>query len=197
MTSLYRVFILGALVYLAWVLLQHFNSNLIKVRSGVNGRSYWVQNRSDKQQSADLLARVQQKIEASLLPKLPGDADFDRLKDRYNPDSVQENVANSSLTSYNESKGRKIVLCIRSKGSDEALLDENTVTFVFLHELAHLMTTGFDTGNSHSVDFWKKFKKLLQEASKAGVYAVEDYSQKPKPYCGILITENPLLSTDI
>lgn len=192
----YHYFLLAALIFLAWVIGQQLASNLIKVRSAVTGRSYWVQNRPDRQRAADLLATLQQRVEA-FLPSLPtDDPDFQRLLERYRPDSVQESSASSSVTSYNENKGRRIVLCIRSKGSDEAILDENTVMFVFLHELSHLMTTGFDT-DSHSPDFWRKFKTLLKHAVAAGIYHSEDYSQKPQPYCGILITENPLLAGDI
>lgn len=191
-----QYFLLAALVFLAWIVAQQLFSGLVKVRSGVNGRSYWVQNRPDRQRAADLLATLQQRVEA-FLPSLPADdPDFQRLVERYRPDSVQESSASSSVTSYNENKGRRIVLCIRSKGSNDAILDENTVMFVFLHELAHLMTTGYDI-DAHSPDFWRKFKALLKQAVAAGIYRSEDYSQKPQPYCGILITENPLLSNDI
>ena len=42
--------------------------------------------------------------------------------------------------SFNLNKGEKVVLCIRTRDKKEELIEENTITFVAIHELAHVMT---------------------------------------------------------
>ena len=46
--------------------------------------------------------------------------------------------------------------------------------------------------NIKSEEFWTNFKRLLNEAIKMGIYKKEDYSNKPKEYCGIKVTDSPL-----
>ena len=72
--------------------------------------------------------------------------------------------------------------------NDNVLIDINTLTFVALHELAHLMTQSF----GHKTEFWKNFKFLLKEAKEIGIYQPDDYKKSPKEYCGMKITDNPL-----
>ena len=115
------------------------------------------------------------------------------LVERFHPSAIMENSMTSSDTSYSENKGDKIVLCLRDKTKPPAypLVDLNTVMFVTLHEMAHLMTESMDTG-AHSREFWANFRRLLEDASKIGVYTPVNYSRSPIPYCGMMITDSPL-----
>ena len=67
------------------------------------------------------------------------------------------------------------------------LIDENTLTFVALHELAHIMSKTI----GHNTEFWNNFKFLLEHAVKIGIYDPIDYKKKPKKYCGMTISDNP------
>jgi hypothetical protein len=67
----------------------------------------------------------------------------------------------------------------------------NTVMFVVLHEMAHLMTEQLSTGK-HTSEFWANFRRLLEDASKIGVYSPVNYSRTPVDYCGMQITDSPL-----
>ena len=67
------------------------------------------------------------------------------------------------------------------------MIDVNTLTFVAIHELAHIMTVS----EGHKQDFWRNFKFLLEQAKDAQLYRPEDYKRKPKDYCGMTITDNP------
>ena len=67
------------------------------------------------------------------------------------------------------------------------LIDENTLTFLAVHELAHVMTESV----GHTKEFWQNFKFLLKDAVKMGIYTPVDYKKKPKSYCGMNITDNP------
>mgnify|MGYP000312155023 CR=1 FL=1 len=68
------------------------------------------------------------------------------------------------------------------------LIDDNTITFVAIHELAHLMTKEI----GHVPTFWDNMKYLLDVGIKLGVYDYVDYGDTPVKYCGTKITDTPL-----
>jgi hypothetical protein len=68
------------------------------------------------------------------------------------------------------------------------LIDINTLTFVALHELSHIMTESI----GHKQEFWTNFKFMLKHAVKEGIYEPIDYSKSPEDYCGLMIDDNPL-----
>ena len=70
----------------------------------------------------------------------------------------------------------------------ENFIDMNTIIFVSIHELAHIMSVS--TG--HTKEFWDNMKYLLKEASKVGIYQIVDYSSDPIEYCGMIINSTPL-----
>ena len=86
-----------------------------------------------------------------------------------------------------QNKGEKIAFCLTKKKEGKKLIDLNTLTFVAIHELSHLMTKSI----GHKLDFWQNFKFLLENAKEANIYLPEDYKKKPKQYCGMDITDNP------
>jgi len=111
------------------------------------------------------------------------------LSDNYNPDVLQEHIPSDlNLTSYVSNKGEKIILCLRRVENRNEFYGENTIKFVAIHELAHMMTHSY----GHENDFWEAFEFLLGEAEKLGVIKIIDYSKFPEPYCGIMITSNPI-----
>jgi hypothetical protein len=44
----------------------------------------------------------------------------------------------------------------------------------------------------HTEEFWNNFKRLLKEAIDNNLYTKENYSENPKDYCGIKVTDSPL-----
>ena len=74
--------------------------------------------------------------------------------------------------------------------SENNLVDENTLTYVAIHELAHLATEEI----GHIQVFWDNFRSLLEIATEHGLYNYVDYSLKPQPYCGLVISSNVLNS---
>jgi predicted metal-dependent hydrolase len=68
------------------------------------------------------------------------------------------------------------------------LVDKNTVMFVMLHEMSHLMTETI----GHTQEFWTNFKRMLHDAVQLGIYQNENYAQRPKAYCGMTITDSPI-----
>jgi len=114
--------------------------------------------------------------------------DIERLVNNFNPDAFSETTPDSKYTSYSVNKGEKLVMCLRSKKEGEALVKENIMTFVSIHELAHLMTKSI----GHDPVFWNNMRLLLKVAIDNGLYKNVDFNKKSEPYCGITISDTPL-----
>lgn len=165
-------------------------TNTVIVHS--NGADYKVQDLPDKQEAAERMSAICGKLK-KLISHYKNDtatmAD-PRIKvmiERFRPENMCENDISADSTSYSENKGDKIVVCLRSKEAPYPLVDENTVMFVILHEMAHLMTTTI----GHTPEFWANFKRLLQDASSVGIYTITNYARSPVDYCGMKITDSP------
>ena len=114
--------------------------------------------------------------------------EIELLIQNYNPDSLSESSPGNKFTSYSINKGKKIVYCLRSKDGANRLVDNNTILFVAIHELGHVMTK--ETG--HVPPFWDNMKFLLKVAIKLDIYEYVDYNKKNQEYCGTQITDTPL-----
>lgn len=185
------LFIIMIVFFILAVHIESRYSELTYVKSTVDGRMYLVRNRPDKQDAANHLANIKENL-MKLLDYLkkhhPEDPRTQRLLNRFNPESISESMSDSQYTSFSVAKGEQIVFCIRSKDADQAIVDLNTMIFVAIHELAHIMTTSI----GHNDEFWENMRYLLKKAIKIGIYHPIDYKQTPKAYCGIQITDSPL-----
>ena len=171
--------------------IEHLTNEITYVKSSIDGRDYLVRNMEDKQEAANLLSKVRIKLEDicnSMKKKYPDDESVNRMITKFNPENITEAGKNNKYTSYSVNKGEKLVFCIRQKNKTEDLVDENTITFVAIHELAHIMTKSI----GHEPEFWNNFRILLKEATALDIYKKEDYSKSPKPYCGITVSDSPL-----
>jgi len=162
-----------------------------KERSKIDGRNYTVRDLPDKKTAADTLARLNLKIR-QLQDFLSHTEDRDkpcvrRLKAQYKG-AISERIMESTHTSYTLNKGEHIYMCIRDGNNEGGIIDENTIFFVALHELAHIMTVS----SGHTKEFWTNFRLILKHAIANGLYTYEPYHQKPQPYCGIQIKNTPL-----
>ena len=77
---------------------------------------------------------------------------------------------------------------LRQKDDKQELHDINTIMFVAIHELAHLMTKEI----GHTPRFWDNMKYLLEKASSVGIYTPVDYGKNPQVYCGMEINSTPM-----
>lgn len=165
--------------------------NVEYVKSTVDGRDYLVQSLPDKQQAADLLARIGanlKKLVAHLEKMVPDDPRTVRIVQNFNPDALTEGTDNTRYTSYSINKGEKIVFCLRARDGSKKLEDLNMMMFVAIHELGHIGTE--EVG--HTPTFWTNFKWLLEHAIDIGVYQKYDFATKPKEYCGMMVKSNVL-----
>ena len=181
------------IIVLVLVLFMHYESKyseLTYVTSSIDKEQYLVRNREDKNQAADMIATIKKNL-ISIVNYLKknnmSDPKVRRLVKKYRPSRISESLPNTNYTSYSVNKGEKLVFCIRSKKTHK-LIDINTMMFVAIHELAHVMTKSV----GHTEEFWSNMRYLLKKGIKIGVYKAVDYKKKPVPYCGTEITDSPL-----
>jgi len=172
---------------------SYINSEMFNLKciiSQVDGNKYCVRERNKLQLVADLLAKVTKKLKylvKHMEEKYPDRENVKRLVKNFNPKKIYETLPTSTHTAYSENKGEKLAFCVTRKKNGNKLIDENTLTFVAIHELAHIATKSV----GHKDEFWNNFKFLLEEAKLINIYSPVDYKKQPKEYCGMKITDNP------
>ena len=181
------------LFIIAFILKIYFESEMFNLKciiSDEDGNTYCVRETPKLELVADLLARVTQKLVKLVKymeEKYPSRENVKRLAKNFNPKKIVEILPTSKYTAYSENKGEKIAFCTTVKKDGNKLIDENTLTFVAIHELGHVMTESI----GHKKEYWENFKFLLKNAAKMGIYEPIDYKKKPTEYCGMNITDNP------
>lgn len=81
---------------------------------------------------------------------------------------------------YTIDKGKEIAFCIEGQ-------DENTLFYVALHEIAHVISDS--TG--HTKEFWDNFSTLLEESIHLGLYIYQPFHKRQEDFCGVNITRTP------
>jgi len=205
--------ILIVLVLLVWA--RKRNVEVSVVRSSIDGREYVVQNKPDKQQAADILANVRARMIrlVAYVKKTNGSGGISdkngggpkaakgdeqqygsyqsrakRLASRFNPDRISEGNEDVRYTTYTLNKGEKVVFCLRARDEDDRVHDLSMMSFVAIHELAHIASVT----EHHTPEFQANFAWLLRNAVSCGVYTFEDFKARPRRYCGIDVTDTPL-----
>ena len=117
-----------------------------------------------------------------------------RLLKYYNPDNLVENSPKNIYgdTSYTYNDGSTLALCLRNTKNNiqntHEVHDINTLTFVFIHEMAHISIPIA----GHPPEFWNAFRRLLLDSHSIGLIELIDYSKYPVKYCGMTINSNPV-----
>ena len=117
----------------------------------------------------------------------PDQENVKRLVKKFNPKQIVETLPTSKYTAYSQNKGEKLAFCLDTEKNDGNIIDLNTLTFVAIHELSHIMTD--EVG--HTPKFWDNMRFLLEKARDIGIYIPEDYDKTPKMYCGLDINSSP------
>ena len=186
-------FLILVCITIFYIYLESKALDVTYVKTNDNNK-YLVRNLPDKQAAADLLSGIRERLtkivdHTNKQTDAPGgDDDIKRLKKNFRPNNISESSPGNKYTSYSINKGEKIVFCLRSKDTSNKLVDINTMMFVAIHELAHLMTKSI----GHTPEFWTNMKYLLKKAIDIKVYVKQDFSKNPVNYCGTKITNSPL-----
>lgn len=191
MDNFIYIYLIVIFILLTYIYYQSSNGDLVKQKSQIDGNEYLVRNLPDKQNAADLIANTKDKIlqlSKHLEDSFSKDERTERIIINFKPDRIMESMPDSKYTSYSVNKGEKVVLCLRSRNSDEKLVDDNLLMFVALHELTHICTKSV----GHTEEFWENFKWLLKRSIEINIYKKHDFKKKPEEYCGTTITDSPL-----
>lgn len=164
-----------------------------KVRSAVDGRAYEVQGGfADAQAAADMLATLRGRMRQVAQAVPAGTPVGERLRRNFTDRTeLREkgtegflysliNKGTETNTSFTVNKGDSVVLCIRSAEAPYRVHDENLLTFVAVHELAHM---GCET-YGHNEEFKRVFEMLLSVAETSGAWRRETFNGQ-RMYCGI------------
>jgi len=187
------LFILFVVATCAYFYVFHDETLQLKcIVSTVDGNKYCVRDREKLQEAADLLAKITNKLKRLVEymgEKHPDKENVKRMVNGFKPQRIMETLPTSTLTAYSENKGEKMAFCLSPKknNGENTLIDEHTLTFVAIHELAHVATKSV----GHKTEFWENFKFLLENAKEAGIHEPRDYNKSPKTYCSMKITDNP------
>ena len=194
------VYFFGGVVILFIILnsYQQIKGDMVYVKLK-NGRSFLVRNivekGKDKEKAAKLLDTVLDNLllikkEMETNKKYKDHPAVKRLTINFKASSITESLPESEYTSYSLNKGEKISMCIRYKegANKDKFIDPNTIMFVAIHEMAHVMTKSI----GHKEDFWQNMRIVLCIAQEKGIYRREDYKNNNKAYCGTEITSTPL-----
>jgi hypothetical protein len=165
--------------------------NLRCIVSTADGRKYCVRERNEIEKASNLLAQTTDKLSylvENMNNRFKNRENVQRLVENFNPTTIKETLPTSEYTAYSENKGEKLAFCLnKNNNNNNNLIDQNTLMFVAIHEIAHIMTLSV----GHTDEFWQNFKFLLENAVQLGIYEPIDYKKNPKNYCGMNITDNP------
>ena len=162
----------------------------------IYGTKYLVRNLPDKHKAAEILHNISNNLDklVNIVYQDCNECDkkesIQRLKNNFNKSSIIESSPNlgSEYTSYTVNKGTRIVMCIRTKDVKAELHDLNTLMFVAIHEIGHIMTKE----NGHPPIFWNNMAYLLKKAIENKLYVPQDFKNFPENYCGMEINNSPV-----
>jgi len=197
-TGLIRdMFMFSLIFFVVGICIYYYASNYERFQlkcivSSEDGNKYCVRDRHKIKEASNLLAIVAQKCKTlteHMIKVFPDSAFSKQLYEKFDITHIQETLPTSVHTAYSENKGEKIAYCLnteKNKNLDD-LIDTDTLTFVSIHELAHIGTPSI----GHETEFWDNFKLLLEEAKKIGIHDPVDYKKNPTKYCSMIINDNP------
>jgi hypothetical protein len=183
---------------------------VVKQRSAVDNKHYFVSaTLPDRERAADILAEVHRRSQAILhsvherlaegRPILAKDglditANMQKLDAAHWSKDVPMGEYHAPLdktVASNAEKGAMLEICLRSKFEPHAWNSLNSITRVYIHELAHSADFHFrgDGDAAHGPDFYRLMNFLLDIARDEGVYDCEEYKRSNGSFCGLKLTE--------
>ena len=184
--KIFAFFFMSVIIIFMIVQRIHKNKDILQITSKIDGREYIVRKLPDGKESADRLARINKNVLLLIGSLKEEDREgISMLKDNFNPDRLSETGLGAKYTSYSVNKGEEIAICVRQP--DNTFIDDNTVMFVVIHELAHVMTKSV----GHTQEFWDNMAYLLERAEELKIYVPKNYRESPVDYCGMEINTTP------
>ena len=182
-----KIYTIISIIFICLIYYQNIYSKIIYVKSKFNNKFYLVKNDKNKYIKANIICLLEKRINILLkylLKKYSNkNSRINRLIFRLKNTEILESYFSNSTYSLN--KGEKIYLCMVNKNN---IINLNTLTYVIIHELAHIMSISY----GHNSEFWSNFKFLLKYSIKINIYKYINYENYPMKYCNVVITDNLL-----
>lgn len=168
------------------------NINMIKLKSDVDNREYFVRELKDSRRAANIIGKLRQDLlklikymETNIEKYKDYEEYINELHHKFDKVVLMENNGYGNNTSYSINKGEKIVFCLRSKITNE-LHDYNVIMYVALHEISHIACPEY----GHTELFKKIFAFIAKIATEINIYEKQNFNMSPVEYCGITISES-------
>lgn len=179
-----KVLLCIAIITIILLLTRFINfDERVYTRSTVDSQLYLVRNTKNKVESADTLARLNNKVK-QLLNVLDQDNNKEflpaikRLQKRYTRESLSEGSLDRNFTTYTVNKGESVTICLRTRDDRDQLYNDNLLFYILLHENAHIMSVSVGHGDESKRNF--EFLKTIAEK-----YGLFQRVSKQVEYCGI------------
>ena len=202
-----RSFLICASVILVTVILYIYVFDATElISSRLNGVKYRVRKGSRDMQhlKADILANLEYKLDTLVNTLRKKEFAFmdkkavNRLVDRWEGIKIRETGSMESDAAYVLGKGFDFRICLQEGPFTGKPEHNNLITYVAIHELAHVMSVSY----GHGDEFQKNFGDLLKVAnitqyrnpytdSDEKIYTRINFSQNPDNFCGVDITSSP------
>jgi hypothetical protein len=155
------------------------------------GKEYTVQEYDNTKEAANILAKLDKNIHI-FIQKLkkdhPNDERIERMENNLSNSIIEEAPHVDNESTYTINKGELIKICLRKKIKNKPFHNLNTLMFVVIHELAHVISISI----GHTDEFMENFRFLLTKAAKYNInYEPVDFSKNNINYCGVEVTHNP------
>ena len=184
--KIFAFFFMSVIIIFMIVQRIHKNKDILQITSTIDGREYIVRKLPDGKDAAERLANINKKVLLLIGSLKEEDREgISMLKENFNPDRLSETGLGAKYTSYSVNKGEEIAICVRQP--DNTFIDDNTVMFVVIHELSHVMTKSV----GHTQEFWDNMAYLLERAEELKIYVPKNYKESPVDYCGMEINTTP------
>lgn len=187
------LFVLVIIIIIIYLKIQNYD--MVYMNSNIDNNPYLVRDLPDKQQAANMLAKIKNNIETITMHLYNNKNGFqeyekyiDQLHERIQNVVVLESSEDSVYTSYSVNKGDQIVFCLRSRNysTRNQMHTINLMMYVVLHEMAHVACPEY----GHTDLFKKIFAFITDQAIKIGLYKKIDFAKDPTEYCGMTITDS-------
>jgi len=194
--------ILIIIISIILIKMVNYNSDVIFVTSPFDKEEYLVRNLPDSIKASEILSHIRKdlldfinylhvnKRNYSDDNKKKVEKLFKIVKSKLVSVNIAETQPNTRYTTYTVNK-TKLHFCLRHVNEKNTLSDYNTLMFVAIHELTHMMSDKHDP--KHKFGFWQDMEFLLKEAIKMGVYVYKPYNREPVKYCGMTIDNTPYI----
>ena len=184
------------LIIVVLLLLILFQKNcyygLIKFKNSANKLFYLnnTEQMESKTRSLDIMKeRVDILVDKLKQSPYKNKITVKRLINKWNGNlnEIEATFKRNQILGYNINKGESIHVCLQDPNSNELIKDYNTMFFIVLHELAHIMTFNY----KHNAEFWDNFAFLIRFSNQLGLYEYVNYNKTPVNFCGGVVDSTP------